>query len=350
MAVDTFWVVPAEVLQQHPSFRNSVTVDRDALLYLDANNSVWGSHSSGVSPIYADTSQEWCTLCAHYISLTGKTQNPSPPLHKWNVGFEWKRPNQPHQFFSQSQVDLFDKQGWVVLEDAISPEIVERLITETDKVESEGEEKLKQMRGRRAFIARADEITFTTHLVNRCSFLRQFYASRIFTDVCRDLIGDNVRLYWDQAVYKKPGAAKPFPWHQDNGYTFVEPQAYLTFWVGLTEATEENGCMWFVPGIHKLGTVFHELTDIGYACFKTDPYGAVSVPTRPGTVIVMSSLTPHKTGHNSTNMTRRALVSQFVPDGAVAITEDAWGKVERVRADLPDRQFKILEDGKPCAV
>ena len=57
-----------------------------------------------------------------------------------------------------------------------------------------------------------------------------------------------MRLYWDQAVYKKPDTAAPFPWHQDNGYAYVEPQQYLTCWIALTDATEDNGCPWVVPG------------------------------------------------------------------------------------------------------
>jgi phytanoyl-CoA hydroxylase len=351
MAVHTFWAVPAEALQQYPAFRNSVNISPDDLLYLDKEAQVWLEPSSSADPIYRDSSQEWQAICARYTSpAAAAVPVPSLPLHKWNVGFKWQRTQQPLHFFSDSQIDFFDENGWVVLKDAVSPDVVEQLISETDRAEREGEEKLRQMRGRRAFIARADEITFTTHLVNRSPFMRKFYGSQLFRDIGHDLIGPDVRLYWDQAVYKKPGVSKPFPWHQDNGYTFVEPQAYLTCWVGLTEANEDNGCMWFVPGVHKLGTIFHELTDIGYACYKTNPPEAVPVPTTSGTVIVMSSLTPHMTGGNSTNTIRRALVSQFVPDGAVAVTEDAWGKIERTPADRPDRQFKILEHNRPVEV
>ena len=89
-----------------------------------------------------------------------------------------------------------------------------------------------------------------------------------------------MRLYWDQAVYKKPGTESPFPWHQDNGYAFVEPQQYLTCWVALTDATEENGCPWVVPGLHRRGTLAHEYSDIGFVCLR-DPADAVAVPARP---------------------------------------------------------------------
>ena len=73
--------------------------------------------------------------------------------------------------------------------------------------------------------------------------------------ICRDLVGPDVRLYWEQAVYKQPHSTEPVLWHQDNGYTFVEPQAYLTCWIALTDATPENGCVVVMPGAHRDGTL-----------------------------------------------------------------------------------------------
>ena len=85
-------------------------------------------------------------------------------------------------------------------------------------------------------IAETGAITFSIHLVARspcCASCRPSDRCRI----CADLVGPDVNLYWDQAVYKKPEKPRRFPWHQDNGYAFVEPQQYLTIWVALTDAT-----------------------------------------------------------------------------------------------------------------
>ena len=79
------------------------------------------------------------------------------------------------------------------------------------------------------------------------------------TDLCSDLLGPDVNLYWDQAVYKKPEKPRRVPWHQDNGYTYVEPQQYLTIWLALTDATEDNGCPVVAPGVHRMGTLAHTL-------------------------------------------------------------------------------------------
>ena len=46
------------------------------------------------------------------------------------------------------------------------------MLAEIDPLERELEERLRQAEGGKAFIARADEITFTTHLVARSERLR----------------------------------------------------------------------------------------------------------------------------------------------------------------------------------
>ena len=134
------------------------------------------------------------------------------------------------------------------------------------------------------FIATADEITFTVHLVARCPEARRFAADPVLADLCHDLVGDDVRLYWDQAVYKKPEPAREFPWHQDNGYAFLEPQQYLTCWVPLTDATVDNGCPWVVPGVHRLGTLQHEPSAVGLQCLIDAP-DAVAIEASVGDVV-----------------------------------------------------------------
>ena len=167
----------------------------------------------------------------------------------------------------------------------------------------------------------------------------------MFCDLVHDLVGPDVRLYWDQAVYKKPGTRAPFPWHQDNGYTFVLPEAYLTCWVALTDATEDNGCPRVVPGLHRGGTLAHEATELGFVCFDEPPSPPVAAPARAGGIVVFSSLTPHATGPNLTRDERKAYIVQFAPDGAVALRRGANGEITRTPCDAPERQYRVLANG-----
>ncbi len=273
----------------------------------------------------------------------------APPADELNRSFEWHDHRGPFRVVTDAQARSYDERGFFVLADAFSPAEVDALAAAIDPFEQRAEEALRGMEGGRFFIARADEITFTTHLVLHSELLRRFTVGSLFADLCADLIGRDVRLYWDQAVYKKPGTESPFPWHQDNGYAFVEPQQYLTCWVALTDATEDNGCPWVVPGLHRRGTLAHEYSDIGFVCLR-DPVGAVPAPASRGSIVVFSSLTPHSTGPNRTEDVRKAYIVQFAPTGAEVVRRGPDGPLQRVPADDPARQFEILRGGEQVAL
>ena len=81
-----------------------------------------------------------------------------------------------------------------------------------------------------------------------------------------------------------------------------------------------------VPGLHRLGTLAHEYSDIGFVCLR-DPPDAVAVPAPAGSIVVFSSLTPHSTGPNRTGEVRKAYIVQFAPTGAVVIRTEPGGAV-----------------------
>ena len=166
--------------------------------------------------------------------------------------------------------------------------------------------------------------------------------------MCADLIGPDVRLYWDQAVYKKTEKPRRFPWHQDNGYTFVEPQAYLTVWLALTDATVDNGCPHVAPGLHRLGTLAHHYVDpLGWECL-TDVPDALPAEVPAGGAVVFSSLTPHLTGPNLTADVRKAYILQYAPSGAaIQLGDPAGGRSGTTACDDPGRQYEVLRDGQP---
>jgi len=271
-------------------------------------------------------------------------------LHPRNRSFHWEDRQPPFRRLRAEQVKQYDERGFLVLEDAFDAATMERVIAEIDPVEAQMEAFLRTRPDGRLFIARAGEITFTTHLVLRSAFLREFVSGPLFQDLCHDLIGPDVRLYWDQSVYKKPGTAAPFPWHQDNGYTYVEPQQYLTCWVSLTDASEENGCPWVVPGLHREGTLAHRISDLGFVCLEDPDEVAVPAPVRAGGIVIFSSLTPHATGPNQTSDIRKSYIVQFAPDGAEILPHAGPdGKLDLEAkgqpANDPSRQFEILRGG-----
>ena len=239
------------------------------------------------------------------------------------------------------QLCAFDEHGYFVWEDAFASEELVALRVELDGAVDRAQQRLRKAGGR-IMISEADGIVFAPHVVARSDAARRFSRHPRIAGLCQDLLGCEVRLYWDQAVYKYPGFAKEFPWHQDNGYTYVEPQRYLTLWVALSDATPENGCVELIPGSHRSGTREHRLGDAGYYCHEGDD--GICVPLRAGSVAVFTSLTVHRTGPNLTSdQVRRTYILQYAPDGAVAYPRGA----EPVPCTAPERQFFVVRHGRP---
>ncbi|HEX5153173.1 MAG TPA: phytanoyl-CoA dioxygenase family protein [Parafilimonas sp.] len=68
------------------------------------------------------------------------------------------------------------------------------------------------------------------------------------------LLGQSFRLFHDQLFCKPAKHGGVVAWHQDFSYwTFTKPMHHLTCWIGLDDATTENGCLYYVPGSHKWG-------------------------------------------------------------------------------------------------
>lgn len=264
-----------------------------------------------------------------------------PALHPQNQSFEWRTSPVTGRLPSAMRRQ-FDENGYALYEQAFDPDQVRRMIEEIDPIEQRTEDYLRRQEGGRVFISRAGEITFSAHLVARNDYLREMSRAPAILDLCHDLIGPDVRLYWDQAVYKKPGNPQEFPFHQDNGYTFIDPQQYLTCWVALTDTDEGNGCPWVVPGWHRYGTLEHESTDLGWRCVERSP-DAVAVPARAGDIVVFSSLTPHRTGPNMSGDTRKAYILQYAPDGVRRLDDSELAGYQ----DDPERQYLVLSGGEP---
>jgi ectoine hydroxylase-related dioxygenase (phytanoyl-CoA dioxygenase family) len=268
-----------------------------------------------------------------------------PTRHPRNTSFEWTGHEGPLAFLTDAQMRAFDEDGYFLLEGAFDAAEVARVVDAIDPIHDRNVAFLKTRENEKLFIAEAGNLVFSTHLVLRSPFLRDWVAGPVFGGLARDIIGPDVRLYWEQAVYKEPEKPRSFPWHQDNGYTFVEPQQYLTCWVALTDATIENGCPWVMPGLHRLGTFEHWMTDYGWECLR-NPEGAVAVPARAGDIVVFSSLTPHLTGPNTSGAVRKAYIVQYAPDGAVVTGP---GAASGGRQDDPDRQYLVLRGGEPVS-
>ena len=271
--------------------------------------------------------------------------------HPWNERFEWRDHAGPFTRLTDDQVRLFDEQGFVVVPDLVDAATMAAVTNDLDRLEAEVDAFLQTREDGRFSITETGALTIAIHAVTRSEAARALSAHPAILGLCADLIGPDVRLYWDQAVYKKTEKPRRVPWHQDNGYTYVEPQEYLTVWLALTDATLENGCPEVAPGHHRHGTLAHHYVEpLGWECLE-EGTPSVAAPVDAGGAVVFSSLTPHRTGPNLTDAVRKAYILQYCPsDAEILQGEPSEGPaLRRVPCTAPERQYEVLRGGVPVS-
>ena len=266
--------------------------------------------------------------------------------HPWNSAFVWSDHVGERTTITAEQAAQFDEVGYFVAEDVFDAQTLATLDRELEGGDERAQRFLAGAPDGRFGVAGLDTQVIAPHAVTRSRFVRDLATHETIAGIARDLVGPNVRMYWDQSVYKRPHSVEPVLWHQDNGYTYVEPQAYLTCWIAITDATPANGCVAVMPGVHHEGTLAHRSTPIGEECWGDWPT-SVEVPVRAGSVVVFSSLTPHATKRNTTDEVRKAYILQYIPDGAVICRGNPLtGEVSRTEIIGDDeRCFPVVRDG-----
>ena len=129
---------------------------------------------------------------------------------------------------------------------------------------------------------------------------------------------DGIRIWHDQALIKRPWA-NPTAWHLDTPFWSFSDRRAISIWIALDDATLENGCLFFIPGSHKI-TNFDKITigrnidgifDI-YPQLKNSK--TVAAPMKAGSCSFHNGLTVHGANANMTNGFRRAMTCAYMPD------------------------------------
>jgi ectoine hydroxylase-related dioxygenase (phytanoyl-CoA dioxygenase family) len=91
-------------------------------------------------------------------------------------------------------------------------------------------------------------------------FRQLLYDDRIL-DMVEDLIGPNIQLFHDQALFKPAHHGGPVHWHQDNAYWRCSPPNLVSCWLTLDDVDVHNGAMQFLPGTHFRSQEHERLAD-----------------------------------------------------------------------------------------
>ena len=143
-------------------------------------------------------------------------------------------------------------------------------------------------------------------------------------------------------IFKPPRIGGEVVCHQDSTYLYTEPESCVGFWFALEDATEDNGCMYFLPGAHR-GPLRQRNFRVGEFRLRTEvvdetpwPDGpALPAPARAGTLVVFHGRAPHFSGPNRSDRSRHAYTLHVI-DQACHYPAENW--LQR-GPDMPLRGF-----------
>lgn len=144
-------------------------------------------------------------------------------------------------------------------------------------------------------------------------------------------------------IFKQSGIGGEVTCHQDATFLYTEPRTVTGLWFALEDATQENGCLWAIPGGHHAGLKkrFVRATE-GGTRFQTlddaewDETRLVPLEVKKGSLIVLHGLLPHMSRANLSPRSRHAY-SVHVVDGECLYPEENW---LRRAPEMPPRGFR----------
>ena len=124
-------------------------------------------------------------------------------------------------------------------------------------------------------------------------------------------------------IFKQPGIGGEVTCHQDAAFLYTEPLSATGFWFALEDATRENGCLWAIPGGHRLGLKSRFLRAAGggtrFEVYDSTPWPLdrlVPLEVKKGTLILLDGLLPHMSYPNRSPRSRHAYTLHFIEQDA----------------------------------
>lgn len=258
--------------------------------------------------------------------------------------------NKMNTVLSKEQIEQYNAEGFLVIDDFLNPTELEDWRQAVS--EAINERNGQKMPGKEIKTGQEDGINKESEYFGKVfdqminlwqtnEKMRKIILDERLGKMVSQLAGwEGTRIWHDQALIKRPWA-NPTSWHLDTPFwSFSDPRA-LSIWVALDDATLENGCLYFIPGTHRLTGL--DTADIGKnmdAIFTQYPQlrqrPSRSAPIKAGSCSFHNGLTIHGAGANMTNGLRRAMTCAYMPEGAT------FNGTQNI---LTDAQVALLQPG-----
>ena len=158
----------------------------------------------------------------------------------------------------------------------------------------------------------------------------QFSRTTKIKELTASLAIEEPLLLQSMYIFKQPNIGGEVSCHQDSTFLYTEPLQIAGLWFALEDATTENGCLWAIPGGHRLGLKSRWVrADEGGMRFEVmDPdlfpeEQLVPLEVTKGTLVVLHGLSPHKSLANKSSKSRHAYTLHVI-GGKSVYPADNW--------------------------
>ena len=146
-------------------------------------------------------------------------------------------------FLSSAQLKQYKDEGYVSPIDALSKDEALEIREEIELIEKKWPKELEGL-GRNYI-----------HLISPI-FDKVSHNPKIL-DAVESIIGRDILICGTTLFIKNPNEKGFVSFHQDAKYIGLEPHNWVTAWIAVTDANEENGCMRMWSGSHKDELKYH---------------------------------------------------------------------------------------------